>query len=193
MNETHVTVSGVVGSDPRAVVFDDHLPITSFRLGATTRKYDRSTGSWVDGDTTWVTVTCFRALARNVAKCVARRDRVVVRGRLRVRQWRREDGGARVSVEVEADTVGHDLAFGTSVYTRTVRGERGVVPGRVAAGELARMVEEADPGPAPQEHDPDDAGQVALSATPEDPPLLETGQGCSAQAWDGDLTPVGRP
>ena len=92
MNEPYLTMSGVVGSDVRAVLVDDHLPITSFRMGSTTRRYDRATGGWVDGETTWVTVTCFRSLARNVSRSVARRDRVVVHGKLRVRRWKQDDG-----------------------------------------------------------------------------------------------------
>ncbi|NLT53727.1 MAG: single-stranded DNA-binding protein [Actinomycetales bacterium] len=142
MNEPYLTMAGIVGSDLRTVVIDDHLPITSFRLGSTTRRYDRSVGGWVDGETTWVTVTCFRGLARNVAKSIAKRDRVVVHGRLRVRLWRRDDGEHRTSVEVEADSVGHDLTFGTSILTRTPRVERVGVPGRAAADELVRAVEE---------------------------------------------------
>ena len=103
MNAPSLTMAGIVGGALRTVVIDDHLPITSFRLGSTTRRYDRSVGGWVDGETTWVTVTCFRGLARNVAKSIAKRDRVVVHGRLRVRLWRRDDGEHRTSVEVEAD------------------------------------------------------------------------------------------
>ena len=40
-------------------------------------------------------------------------------GKLRIRDW---DNGERAgtSVEVEADSLGHDLTWGSSVFTRTV-------------------------------------------------------------------------
>ena len=43
----------------------------------------------------------------------------MVTGKLRVRDW---DNGERAgtSVEVEAEALGHDLTWGTAVFTRTV-------------------------------------------------------------------------
>lgn len=115
------------------------MRITSFRLASTRRRRDRA-GQWADGETTWLNVTCWRNLAVNVADSVAKRDRVVVHGRLRVRKYNASDGAERLSVEVEADSVGHDLAYGTSVYTRVRRSEP-IEPGRAEADELVRQVE----------------------------------------------------
>ena len=46
-------------------------------------------------------------------------DRIIVQGTLRIRDW---DNGERngTSVEVEAEAIGHDLAWGTGVFTRKV-------------------------------------------------------------------------
>jgi single-strand DNA-binding protein len=139
VNETYLSVSGVVASDPRAVVLDNNVRITSFRLASTRRRRDRS-GQWVDGETTWLNITCWRNLAANVADSVAKRDRVVVHGRLRVRKYTGSDGAERLSVEVEADSVGHDLTFGTSVFSRVRRAEP-IEPGRAEADELVQQVE----------------------------------------------------
>ncbi len=46
-------------------------------------------------------------------------NRVVVTGRLRIRDWTSGEK-AGTTVEVDADAVGHDLAWGTAVYTRSV-------------------------------------------------------------------------
>ena len=50
---------------------------------------------------------------------VSKGDRIAVAGKLRVRDW---DNGERAgtSVEIEADSIGHDLAWGNSAFTRTV-------------------------------------------------------------------------
>jgi single-strand DNA-binding protein len=73
---------------------------------------------WVEGETNWFTITAFRQLAINVSTSVGKGDRIVVSGKLRVRDW---DNGERTgtSVEIEAETIGHDLVWGTSVFTRT--------------------------------------------------------------------------
>jgi single-strand DNA-binding protein len=114
-----VTVAGLVATTPRHLVTQDGLPITSFRLAASHRKFDRATNKWIDGETNWFTVTAFRQLAINVAGSVSKGERILVTGKLRVRDW---DNGERVgtSVEIEADSVGHDLCWGNSAFTRTV-------------------------------------------------------------------------
>lgn len=114
-----ITVSGLVATTPRHLVTQDGLPITSFRMAASHRRFDRTANKWVDGETNWFTVTAFRQLAINAAGSVSKGERVLVTGKLRVRDW---DNGERAgtSVEIEADSMGHDLAWGSSVFTRTV-------------------------------------------------------------------------
>ena len=114
-----ITVAGLVATTPRHLVTQDGLPITSFRLAASHRKFDKNQNKWIDGETNWFTVTSFRQLAINSAGSVAKGDRVLVNGKLRVRDW---DNGERAgtSVEIEADNLGHDMSWGSSVFTRTV-------------------------------------------------------------------------
>jgi len=113
------SVSGLVATTPRHLVTQDGLPITSFRLAANLKKFDRALNRWVDSETNWFTVTCFRQLAINSATSISKGDRVIVLGKLRVRDW---DNGERAgtSVELEAESVGHDLIWGTSTFVRTV-------------------------------------------------------------------------
>lgn len=113
------TVSGLVATTPRHLVTQEGLPITSFRLAASKRRYDRSKKTWVDGETNWFTITSFRQLAINSASSVSKGDRIVVCGKLKVRDW---DNGERsgTSVEIEAESLGHDLVWGTTEFNRTV-------------------------------------------------------------------------
>lgn len=114
-----IAVSGLVATTPRHLVTQDGLPITSFRMAAQHRRFDRTNNKWVEGETNWYTVTSFRQLAINVAGSINKGDRVLVVGELRVRDW---DNGERAgtSVEIETTALGHDLSYGTSTYTRTV-------------------------------------------------------------------------
>ena len=114
-----VTISGLVATTPRHLITQDGLPITSFRLASSHRRFDREQNKWIDGETNWFTITGFRQLAINLSTSVQKGERVIVSGRLKIRAW---DNGERAgtSVEVEAEHVGHDLFWGTSVFTRTV-------------------------------------------------------------------------
>jgi single-strand DNA-binding protein len=114
-----ISVAGLVATTPRHLVTQDGLPITSFRLASSQRRFDRAQNKWVDGETNWFTVTGFRQLAINASTSVSKGDRIFVAGRLRVRDW---DNGERAgtSVEIEADAIGHDLSWGSAVFTRTV-------------------------------------------------------------------------
>lgn len=113
------TVSGLVATTPRHLVTQEGLPITSFRLASSKRRFDRTKKIWVDGETNWFTINSFRQLAINSASSISKGDRIVVSGRLKVRDW---DNGERsgTSVEIEADCLGHDLVWGTSEFSRTV-------------------------------------------------------------------------
>ena len=113
------SVTGLVATTPRHLVTQDGLPITSFRLAASTKKFDKQANRWTEGETNWFTVTAFRQLAINSATSISKGDRVVVMGRLRVRDW---DNGERAgtSVEIEAETLGHDMVWGSSTFVRTI-------------------------------------------------------------------------
>ena len=113
------TVSGLVATTPRHLVTQEGLPITSFRLASSKRRFDRTKKIWVDGETNWFTINSFRQLAINSASSISKGDRIVVSGRLKVRDW---DNGERsgTSVEIEADSLGHDLVWGTTQFSRTV-------------------------------------------------------------------------
>jgi single-strand DNA-binding protein len=114
-----LTLTGLVATTPRHLITSEGLPITSFRLASTQRRYDRGAQKWIDGETNWYTVTCFRQLAINVVGSIEKGQRIVVAGRLRIRDWQSGDR-AGTTVEIDADALGHDLSWGTSVYTRSV-------------------------------------------------------------------------
>jgi len=114
-----LSVSGLVATSPRNVITKDGLSVTSFRLASTQRRFDRETNSWIDAETNWFTVSAFRQLANNIALSINKGDRIVVNGRIKVRDW---DNGERTgtTIEIEAESLGHDLTFGTSVFERVL-------------------------------------------------------------------------
>ncbi len=92
--------------------------VASFRIASTSRRYDKDSGRWVDGPSLRVRVTCWRRLAEGVNRSVVTGDPLVVTGRMYTRDWIGEDGQHRVSYELEAIAVGHDLSRGLAKFTR---------------------------------------------------------------------------
>ncbi|MFM1993779.1 MAG: hypothetical protein RL537_468 [Actinomycetota bacterium] len=117
-----VSVRGLIATTPRQVVTENGLTVISFRLASSYRKFDQESKTWITGETNWFTVSAFRKLASNAGASLAKGDRVIVQGRLRIRDW---DNGERsgTSVEIDADAIGHDLTFGTSSFERTAIAE----------------------------------------------------------------------
>ena len=152
MQEPVITVTGNVGGMPRTRVVASGSVVTDFRIANTPRDVDKATGQWSDGQTVWFGVSCWRALAENVAASVKTGDRVVVTGRLRAHTWKTEQGEERSSLEIKAQTVGFDLSRGKAVQERSVplgiTSDPGLPPVDEPDDDLAEMLDE-------QEHEDD--------------------------------------
>ena len=144
MNETVVTLQGWLGADVTLREAGE-VPVASFRVACTPRRYQRRSDSWVDGDTQWYTVTAWRALADNCARSLRRGDPVVVHGRLSAQTWTNSAGIEVTSFEVDAAFVGHDLNRGVGQFTRSVRpaGDPGEGGTDDAGAEASRPTAEA--------------------------------------------------
>lgn len=118
MNDTVVTVVGNLVDNPTVRRTNKGVDVASFRIGSTARRYDKEAEKWVDSESLFVRVSCWRQLAINVVDSLRRGDPVVVVGRLFTRQYDK-DGQTRSSFELEASALGHDLTRGTAVFHRT--------------------------------------------------------------------------
>ncbi|MFI9558318.1 single-stranded DNA-binding protein [Nonomuraea endophytica] len=121
MNDIYITLTGNVASEPRQYTFEDGVRVTSLRVLTSHRYFDKKTGQWADGEKVCFAVRCWRALADNVAQSIRVGHPVVVSGKLRIREFGAEDD-RRFMAEVEASSVGHDLRWGTGVFSKPERG-----------------------------------------------------------------------
>jgi single-strand DNA-binding protein len=139
INDAQVVLSGYVAKEPQFRLTSNGNPTATLRVGYTPRRVDRDSGEWTDGATSFVTVVCWRTLAHNVATCLRKGEPVLVRGRLQVRPYEKE-GVPRLAVEIEASSVGHDLARGVAMFQRSRRAPgdatfgRSGLPGASPAG-----------------------------------------------------------
>ncbi|WP_020550685.1 single-stranded DNA-binding protein [Embleya scabrispora] len=137
--DTYVTVIGNAASDVRVQMTQAGVPLARFRMAVSPRRFDRETGTWISGDASFYTIVCFRGLAENVTSSIDKGDPLVVTGRLRVREWEREGRWWTVT-EIDASSVGHDLARGIAEFRRVGRPARlSVVADGGAVGTMAEQ------------------------------------------------------
>jgi len=158
MFDTPVTVVGNVLTAPewRRTTITGTFVVT-FKVASTSRRFDKERGVWVDGASLRVRVVCWRRLGENVSVSVQLGDPVVVHGRLYSRDWTDDQGTRRTSYELDAISIGRDLAKGVDKFARRKAvGSTDMIndpAGAVAAGgELTEPVD--DPG-RPEDLPPD--------------------------------------
>ena len=113
-----VTVTGYVAMEPKLVLTKvKQTPVVNLRIGSTYRRIDTNTGEWHDVSSSFFTVNCWNRLAYNVAASLRKGDPIIVRGRLKSRAWN-DNGATRTVHEIEAEAIGHDIAYGWSHFMR---------------------------------------------------------------------------
>ncbi len=135
--DNQITVRGFVTAEPKfRQTTQTATPLAEIRVGSTPRRLDRETGEWRESSTTYYTVKCWRRLAINAASSLHKGDMVLVRGRFSVHSWVDNQQRPRETIEIEADSLGHDLAYGWSHF---LRGSHPSNRAGVNAGEAARQ------------------------------------------------------
>lgn len=135
LNETVTTVVGNVITDVKQRRITDGTRVASFRVASNERRFDKETQSWVNGDSLYVSVTCWRKLALGVTASLTKGDPVMVTGRLFTRGYEIE-GQKRSVTELEAFAVGPDLSRCVADVTRASRKASEDAPAEIAGEEL---------------------------------------------------------
>ncbi|BBH66471.1 hypothetical protein ACTI_31560 [Actinoplanes sp. OR16] len=122
MFETNIVIVGNVLTMPewRRTTNSQQL-VANFRVASTARRYDRESGRWVDGNSLRVRVTAWRRLAEGVTSSIRVGDPVIVYGRIFTRDWIDDDKRKRISYEMEAFSIGHDLSRGRGKFYRNAQ------------------------------------------------------------------------
>ena len=151
-----ITVIGNIATEPEQRRTGSGIPVTSFRLASSQRYRDAQSGEWVDGTTNWYRISVFRALGENAFASLRKGQRVIVDGRLRLKEW--EAGDKRgIEIEIDADAIGHDLKWGTARFQRSPRPDADA-PDRSGAVDTGPAV---PPGPSSVD------GDWAVAVVPE--------------------------
>ncbi|WP_051191844.1 single-stranded DNA-binding protein [Microbacterium luticocti] len=115
-----ITITGNIATEPERRLTGGGVPLTTFRVASSQRYFDRDKKEWVESTTNWYQVSVFRTLGEHAAASLHKGERVIVTGKLRLREWQAGEKKG-LSVEIDADAIGHDLLWGTTSYTRAER------------------------------------------------------------------------
>lgn len=165
MSTTLVTVVGNLVADPvRREIVPGKFSVT-MRIACTERRWSAEDRQYVDGRTSFYNITCWDHLAENAAESLRRGERVVVHGRLSVREYTDSQDRPRTAVDIDARAIGHDLTWGTTRFTRYIRngnGERSSDPWTAAPAEVDGIVLDENGVPmteaTEEERAPEEAG-----------------------------------
>ena len=136
-----MTLVGTITSDIRFGTAGE-FPVARFRIRAQSRRFDKTTNTWQDGEPSYYSAVAWRHLAEHIASSLGVGDPVLAHGRLRMARWR-PDADPTQWAELELVSIGHDLRWGTTVYRKAqppplmrrsaARGRWGLRPGLKSA------------------------------------------------------------
>lgn len=118
MNEAETTLVGNVGNIELRFT-PNGVAVCKFSVAVTPRV--KKDNEWVDGDATWYNCTAWRELGEHTAESIEKGARVIVKGRLSLRQYE-TDKGKGSSLELEVDAVGPELRWATAKVSKVGRG-----------------------------------------------------------------------
>jgi single-strand DNA-binding protein len=120
MNDIITTVIGNAVTDVSLRTTSTGASVASFRMASNSRRFDKSTNTWIEQDPSYLSITAWSQLAENVALSVHKGQALVVTGKLKVKQWQDAEKSG-TNVEIDATAIGHDLNRGTSEFTKVKR------------------------------------------------------------------------
>lgn len=114
-----ISFIGNLTDDPEMRFTPSGAAVANFRV-ASNRTWTGRDGQQQE-ETTFLTVNCWRDMAENVAESLSKGDRVVVLGRIRVRNYENREGQTVWVTEIEADEVAPSLRWARAEITKPDR------------------------------------------------------------------------
>jgi len=119
--EIQTTLVGYIARDPELRFLPSGKAVASFSMGVSNRVKEGD--AWVDGETTWFSISVWEGFAENVVESLHKGDRVIVQGGMFTRAYTTKEGEKRTSLEVRAEAIGPDLRYATASVAK-IQGTR---------------------------------------------------------------------
>ena len=159
---TAITIAGNLTTDPELRFTPQGKPCADVQV-AVNKRVKQPDGTWSDGPTSYYRCTAWGQLAEHVTESLTKGTRVIVQGRLEIREYETRDGQRRTAAEIQIDDIGPSLRFATAHPERTPRQGAGGPPPTppVAPPGAPRASQAGDPWAPPQQQPQDPWGQQA--------------------------------
>jgi len=112
-----ITAVGNLVKDPEVKSFDNGS-LTKLRIACTDRTPDGN-GGWKDGDTNFYDVAVWKTLGEYAASTLKKGDKVIVQGKMKYREFKRNDGSNGHAYEIDANDLGIYLTKKTASPANT--------------------------------------------------------------------------
>jgi single-strand DNA-binding protein len=120
MADSQITVVGNITRDPELRYSNSGTSVARIGIAVNFRRQNRQTNEW-DESTSFMTVVCFGDMAEHVSESLSKGARILVTGRLEVREYQTQEGEKRQAVEIIADEIGPSLRWATAKVERVAR------------------------------------------------------------------------
>ena len=113
----YITFIGNLTDDPDLRFTPSGAAVCSFRV-ASNRRWTGRDGQQQE-ETTFLNANCWRDMAENVAESLSKGDRVIVIGRVKVRNYENREGQTVWVTEIEADEVAPSLRWARASVSKS--------------------------------------------------------------------------
>ena len=120
-NDTLITVTGNVTHEPELKRLNDGKALVNFTIASTPSRYDKDSGSYIDGETMYLRATAWRNLAENIALSVHKGSLVIAQGKLISRSY--TDKQDNLITQLQLDVVELGVGLSRAVKTEEARPE----------------------------------------------------------------------
>jgi single-strand DNA-binding protein len=122
MTGATVTTTGNLTADPELRYTREGVPVASFTVAITERRFNRQTNEWEDfGDTLFLRCSAWRELGENIAASLTKGTAVMMIGTLVSRSYETNEGEKRTVTECRAEVVAVDLRRQTVASVMRIR------------------------------------------------------------------------
>lgn len=122
MADSNITVSGNLTRDPELKYTGTGKAVCS--VGVAVNRRFQQAGEWQE-QTSFMNIVAWEGLAENLAASFSKGDRVIVTGRLEVREYQKSDGSKGYSTEIIANDIGASIRWATAEVTRVAKSSGG--------------------------------------------------------------------
>ncbi|MET8765506.1 single-stranded DNA-binding protein [Streptomyces sp. NPDC004658] len=163
------TLTGVgrLTADPELRFTQSQKAVVSVPLAFNSRRLNKQTNEWEDGDVFYIRGTAWERLAENVAETLARGMEVMVTGEIRTESWEK-DGVKHERPALLIRSIAPNLAYAVATVSKDAAGQQnGQNSGQRSAHPQQGQVQRSRPSSPPQ----DDPWAVDQQAGYNEPPF----------------------